>query len=161
MLVDLVTHPEAKDRYTWFEQCVALQQDHRLVDSPLPHASMASMYLEPSSGFACCAVDNKSQVVGFVLGMVCLTCLDMHDVYVAPLFRRQGVGRSLLRFSQSIALQRKLDTWQLEVRCSNVAAISLYQSYGMQRVGLRPRYYASPVEDAYLFAGALPSKRSK
>ncbi|MFC2620031.1 MAG: ribosomal-protein-alanine N-acetyltransferase, partial [Pauljensenia sp.] len=36
----------------------------------------------------------------------------------------------------------------LDVRPSNAAAISLYESRGFVEIGRRPRYFRNPVEDA-------------
>jgi [ribosomal protein S18]-alanine N-acetyltransferase len=43
----------------------------------------------------------------------------------------------------------------LEVRASNVAAMGLYQALGWRQTGLRPDYYANPVEDAVLMSLGL------
>ena len=44
----------------------------------------------------------------------------------------------------------------LEVRESNVAAQSLYQSAGFQQVSRRRRYYEEPVEDALVMRCNFP-----
>jgi len=38
----------------------------------------------------------------------------------------------------------------LECRVSNEPALALYEKYGFERVGLRPRYYSDNHEDAYV-----------
>ena len=38
----------------------------------------------------------------------------------------------------------------LEVRASNRAALGFYRSFGFGQTGLRPGYYADPVEDAVI-----------
>ena len=38
----------------------------------------------------------------------------------------------------------------LEVRVSNIAAIALYEKHGFLKVGVRPRFYRTPTEDAYI-----------
>jgi len=43
----------------------------------------------------------------------------------------------------------------LEVRVSNLAARRLYEAAGFRVVGVRPRYYRRPVEDALVLRRAL------
>ena len=43
----------------------------------------------------------------------------------------------------------------LEVRASNSAAMTLYNEFGFQIVGRRPRYYADNKEDAVLMTHLL------
>lgn len=41
-----------------------------------------------------------------------------------------------------------IDAFTLEVRKSNLPAIRLYESFGFESAGVRPRFYEKPVEDA-------------
>lgn len=66
-----------------------------------------------------------------------------------PPFERQGLMKALLRdIGQSISKDGQL--W-LEVHEKNEAAIRLYESIGMKRVGKRPRYYRDGAT-AYLYS---------
>ncbi len=40
----------------------------------------------------------------------------------------------------------------LECRVSNAPALALYDKYGFEKVGLRPRYYSDNHEDAYVLS---------
>jgi ribosomal-protein-alanine N-acetyltransferase len=42
----------------------------------------------------------------------------------------------------------------LECRVSNEAALRLYEKYGFDQVGLRPRYYSDNHEDAYVLTAS-------
>jgi ribosomal-protein-alanine N-acetyltransferase len=54
------------------------------------------------------------------------------------------------------ALGRKLERATLEVRVSNVAAISLYEKYGFKKAGCRKGYYQDNGEDGLiLWRGGL------
>ncbi|MDD4714988.1 MAG: ribosomal protein S18-alanine N-acetyltransferase [Oscillospiraceae bacterium] len=72
------------------------------------------------------------------------------NVAVHPAARRKGVGSALLRALLAFCGEKGLSFLSLEVRESNGAARSLYQSFGFQAVGLRKNYYARPREDALL-----------
>ncbi len=75
---------------------------------------------------------------------------DMHIVTIAvrDSHRRQGIGEMLLIAALDLARERTQPLVTLEVRVSNDAAIRLYDKYGFEQVGLRPRYYSDNHEDA-------------
>jgi ribosomal protein S18 acetylase RimI-like enzyme len=60
--------------------------------------------------------------------------------------RRRGIGRALVE--AELAAASKGTTWFLEVRESNIAAISLYRAVGFTPAGRRPDYYHDPAEAA-------------
>ena len=92
------------------------------------------------------ALDGE-QVVGYVGSQTVLQEADMMNIAVADSRRRQGIARKLVE-----ELIRQLDAYQLtlEVRQSNAAAISLYESLGFSQVGLRKNYYQKPKENALI-----------
>jgi ribosomal-protein-alanine N-acetyltransferase len=73
--------------------------------------------------------------------------LHVLDVATHPAHRREGVGRTLVRDILALAKDRRARHLYLEVRRSNVAAITLYRSAGFAAVGVRRRYYSDD-EDA-------------
>lgn len=75
---------------------------------------------------------------------------SLTDIAVLPTFRRKGISKLLMSELVAKAQIKKLQFVTLEVRQSNTPAISLYESYGFERVGKRPSYYRNPVEDAIL-----------
>jgi ribosomal-protein-alanine N-acetyltransferase len=64
--------------------------------------------------------------------------------------RRQGVGELLLISAIELAQAKGTEAVTLECRVSNAPALALYQKYGFEKVGLRPRYYSDDREDAYV-----------
>ena len=73
------------------------------------------------------------------------------NIATLPEYRRQGVAKALIRR----ALQNEMEFLTLEVRENNAAAISLYESLGFERVGVRPRFYRSPDENAVLMTCSI------
>jgi len=63
------------------------------------------------------------------------------NICISPEFSRKGLGRVLLQYLISKAVERKANVFFLEVRASNKSAINLYFSEGFNEVGLRPNYY--------------------
>lgn len=72
------------------------------------------------------------------------------NVAVHPDFRRSGYGRQLVGALIDYAKSCGLVALTLEVRVSNAAAISLYQSFGFRVEGRRKRYYSDNNEDALI-----------
>lgn len=75
---------------------------------------------------------------------------DITNVAVLPECRRKGVATALVGELVKEAKKRSLALLTLEVRCSNTAAIALYESFGFKIIGKRKRYYTNPTEDAHI-----------
>ncbi len=72
------------------------------------------------------------------------------NVAVHPSHRRQGIARALVK--TAVERGASLSRLTLEVRASNIGAISLYESLGFVKDGIRPRFYAHPTEDACIYS---------
>ena len=90
------------------------------------------------------------QVVGYVGSQTVLGEADIMNVAVSPAYRRCGLGRDLLNGLQDALKARNVHSLTLEVRPSNLPAISLYESLGYVQIGRRPNYYLKPKEDALI-----------
>ncbi|WP_230398862.1 ribosomal protein S18-alanine N-acetyltransferase [Novisyntrophococcus fermenticellae] len=83
---------------------------------------------------------------------------DITNICVAQDFRRKGVARKLLEQLSSKLVQQGIREIHLEVRESNLPALTLYRKLGFNQDGLRPRYYESPTENAVLMTCRLPAQ---
>lgn len=96
------------------------------------------------------AAEPESSVIG--LGGFWLLSDEVHinTIAVHPTWRGLGLGEWLLitLLEEGQALSAAVAT--LEVRPSNHAALRLYQKYGFEQVGRRPRYYSDNDEDALI-----------
>lgn len=95
-----------------------------------------------------------------LIGIGCLWSIleEAHITILAihPDYQGQGFGQALLYALLKSAYQRKLEWATLEVRSSNLTAISLYQKFGFQEAGRRRGYYQESGEDALiLWRGGL------
>lgn len=72
------------------------------------------------------------------------------NLAVFPQYRRKGVAGALLRAVFQLAKQQGLSFVSLEVRRSNLAAISLYEKFGFKTEGERKDFYENPREDALI-----------
>ena len=90
-----------------------------------------------------CLVAASPQVVGFLVTRQ--TAPDEREILnlaVDPGEHRKGVGRALLQAE----MRRGKYHWFLEVRESNLKAVTLYQSAGFRVAGRREAYYRDPPE---------------
>jgi len=109
----------------------------------------------------CLRADYPAQVLqreGVIIGygMLSIAADEAHvlNVCAAPEEQGQGHGRRLLRALLQLARGRRVQHVFLEVRPSNVVAITLYHAEGFNEIGRRPRYYPAKHgrEDALVMA---------
>ena len=120
---------------------------------PWSENSIASEVNNPLSYWLVAEVDGA--IAGYVGSQSVLDAADMMNLAVSPEYRRKGIAAALicelchyLEMNQVIALL-------LEVRVSNLPAIRLYEKFGFQQVGRRPKYYHNPREDALILRREL------
>lgn len=93
-------------------------------------------------------VPSNPRVAGYMGFWKAVDEAHITNIAVRPEFRRQGLGRLLVREVLKLAALQGCVRATLEVRPSNTAALSLYESLGFSGVALRPRYYVDNGEDA-------------
>jgi ribosomal-protein-alanine N-acetyltransferase len=104
--------------------------------------------LESINTIAFVAVDNE-QVIGYTLGSCIANELHITNIAVDAGYQRRGVGLSLLKKLEGVAVERECNFAYLEVRTSNTAAINMYKKYGYGILYTRKRYYIDG-DDAYV-----------
>lgn len=72
------------------------------------------------------------------------------NIAVFPQHRGRGAGRAVTAALIEKAKENGGVFITLEVRASNVPAITLYTSLGFENVGVRKRFYTNPEEDAVI-----------
>jgi ribosomal-protein-alanine N-acetyltransferase len=86
--------------------------------------------------------------VAFLLAWSVADELHLLELASHPERRRRGFARSLLHALLSYARAEHKRLVLLEVRRSNLAATSLYESFGFETTGVRRGYYSDTGEDA-------------
>ena len=82
--------------------------------------------------------DAEGEIVGFLIGMVrertSVFIRSRHgyitDIYVDPEFRRQGVGRKLVKAAEEWFTSQGLDHVRLQVSAANEAGLAFWRSVG-------------------------------
>src|SRR5262249_42094062 len=90
--------------------------------------------------------------IGVFSGEVVVDELQIDNLAVTERWRRQGIGRTLLKFALSRASGIGARAAILEVRSANAPARAFYEKEGFMPVGLRRGYYANPPDDALLLS---------
>lgn len=102
------------------------------------------------------AIYAALRVDGVLCGFSCMMSVgeeaEILNIAVSPAYRRHGIGLALMDAMLHDAEDKHVAQVFLEVRSQNVPAISLYESKGFMKIGLRKRYYTRPVDDAILMA---------
>lgn len=91
-------------------------------------------------------------LVGYVIFYYVLDEGEIARIAIDPAYRRKGAAARLLLAVEDFSEEKGIGRLMLEVRKSNVAAISLYREYGFSEDGIRKNYYKNPVEDAVLMS---------
>lgn len=102
-------------------------------------------------------VDGKA--AGYVIYWLLPREIDIHNLAVAPAYRRRGIARALLHAVIGDAKRENASRVTLEVRKSNEAAQRLYHSLGFMAHGVRKGYYSDDGEDALVMALELAPRR--
>lgn len=91
-------------------------------------------------------------LIGYVIFYYVLDEGEIARIAVDPAYRRKGAAARLLHAVEDFCEEKGIDRLMLEVRKSNVPAISFYREYGFAEDGIRKNYYKDPVEDAVLMS---------
>ncbi len=96
------------------------------------------------------AKNEFNKVVGYIGMWVVFDEGHITNLAAHPLYRRQGVGRTLLNELVAVARRNGVQYLTLEVRRSNLSAQDLYQKIGFVHMGVRRKYYLDNREDALI-----------
>ncbi len=121
--------------------------------SPWSELSFRSELRNPMT--ECIVADASGEIIGYLCVSMVLDEAHLLTFGVSPLWRRRGVGRSMMVYILDMLRGSGIRNLFLEVRPSNQPAIRLYESLGFSRIGLRRGYYSFPREDAIVMMKGL------
>lgn len=120
---------------------------------PWSENSVASELDNPLSLWLVAEADGK--VVGYIGSQSAAGESDIMNLAVLPEGRRFGVAMALISALEDSLKKAGNTALMLEVRDSNEPAITLYEKMGFVCVGVRPKYYFHPREDARIMRKEL------
>jgi ribosomal-protein-alanine N-acetyltransferase len=109
------------------------------------------------AGYHSWVLTLDARIIGYGVMSVFVGEAQILNLCIDPEMQDQGLGRRLLQRLLNEARTHNADTAFLEVRASNVAAITLYVSSGFNQIGTRRDYYpaAGGREDALILGISL------
>lgn len=116
------------------------------------HWSKDSFYGELSNDLAhyYSAFDLDDNLIGYAGCWQILDEAHITTIAIKPEFKRKKIGEALLKRILEDCYKNEIKYITLEVRVSNVPAISLYEKYGFKSLGSRKGYYQNNNEDALI-----------
>ncbi len=105
--------------------------------------------LEYDTSYFFVALEDE-KVIGYVGVSVISDSCFINNIAVYPEYRRQGVGKALMKIAILTADAMGTGFISLEVRESNYAAQNLYRKLGFEVMGLRKDFYRHPKEHALI-----------
>lgn len=120
---------------------------------PWSEKSIASELENPLSQWL--VWEEEGEVLGYIGSQSVPPEADVMNLAVAPAGRRRKIATALLTALTSLLHKKGIEALFLEVRASNHAACALYQQFDFIQVGVRPRYYVNPIEDALILRKEL------
>ncbi len=106
-------------------------------------------------GFITLKAISNGEIIGGLIGRFSLDEGEIYDIFISKKFQRKGVGGKLYGEFEYILLKNGVRKVFLEVRESNLKAISFYKKLGFVEGGRRKNYYKNPSEDALIFFKSL------
>jgi [ribosomal protein S18]-alanine N-acetyltransferase len=125
--------------------------ENRLYDFPWTRGNFLDSI---DSGYECRVVEDGSMAIaGYAVCMWITDEVHLLNLSVSVDRQGRGFGRAILRWLCDCVQLARGSGMLLEVRPSNRVALSLYESEGFVRIGVRKRYYPAPQglrEDAWV-----------
>jgi ribosomal-protein-alanine acetyltransferase len=101
---------------------------------------------------------RSHSLAGYIVARMGADELHINNVAVREIYRRRGIGRSLLDCILQEGKRSGVGCAFLELRAGNHAALTLYEKCGFRVTARRERYYSEPVEDALVMAIQLSQR---
>ena len=91
---------------------------------------------------------QDDNILGYLEYSIIYDRMEIDNIFVKEEYRHQGIASKMMNYIIEIYKNNNLNNITLEVRVSNIKAISLYKKYGFKEVSIRKYYYGN--EDGIL-----------
>ena len=98
---------------------------------------------------------EENEVIGYIGMSIVIDEGYIFNVAVREKYRNKGVATALINELVTYGKKNNFSFITLEVRESNLPAISLYSKFGFIKAGERKDYYSNPKENAILLTKYL------
>jgi ribosomal-protein-alanine N-acetyltransferase len=132
---------------TDLDDVMAIEQ--RVFSEPWTKEMFYSEFFDNRLSFSFVAKEGE-EVLGYLFAWEVSGEFHLMNIAVDPQWQRQGIGEALMQKMCDTGKARSIGQILLEVRVSNLSAISLYKKLKFSKVGRRKNYYHSPKEDGLI-----------
>ncbi len=134
---------QAFDRFDYAPMTKAdLDEVFAVEKSVYPHPWSHGNFVDSiDAGYHAWVLREHGELAGYFLLMAAVDEVHLLNVSVAESRQRQGLGLYLLDRVAACARGLGADSILLEVRPSNLRALTVYQRYGFAEIGRRKAYY--------------------
>lgn len=128
------------------------EQAAEIAAGSMPQPWSAQAFREEIKNDAALLLVSEDERTGILQGYISLQLTpddaELTGIAVRVQLRRGGIAAALLAQARELLRAAGCTRIVLEVRTSNVPAISFYQKHGFTVIGIRGNFYDSPREDA-------------
>ena len=142
MTVRRATIEDAKEIFAIEMECFSIPWSLDSIETELVNEDKKLYYV----------VEDVNGVVGYAGAWLVYDEGQITNIAIRPSARRQGFGAKLTSALIEECFKRGMHEIFLEVRISNLSALSLYRQLGFTVKGMRKNYYSEPKEDAYIMS---------
>lgn len=93
----------------------------------------------------------NEQIIGYIAAEFMVDHFDLLSIAVLEEYRNKNVATLLLKELFKTCNELQIKEIFLEVRHSNIPAISFYEKAGFKNIGTRKNYYSDTNEDAHIY----------
>ncbi len=87
--------------------------------------------------------EDKNEIIGYISISFDGEQGEILNFAVNKRYQHNGIGTKILAYAMNILHSKGAKSFILEVRESNIGAISLYEKFGFKRISLRKNYYSN------------------
>ena len=120
---------------------------------PWSELSLSQELENDNAHFFVCTENGKA--IGYIGCIFVCGEGSITNIAVSKSARRRGIATRLIKKLIEFSKDENSDALFLEVRISNIPAISLYKKFGFSVCSKRPRFYRNPTEDGYIMKLSL------
>ena len=142
MTVRRATIEDAKEIFAIEMECFSVPWSLDSIETELVNEDKKLYYV----------VEDANGVIGYAGAWLVYDEGQITNIAIRPSARRQGLGAKLTSALIEECFKRGMHEIFLEVRISNLSALSLYRQLGFTVKGMRKNYYSEPKEDAYIMS---------
>lgn len=95
-----------------------------------------------------------SRIVAYAVFWQVVDESHLTNITVSEEYRRNGLGKKMLKYIIDFAKYLKTKKMVLEVRENNMPAVTFYRKFGFRKIGSRKKYYSS-ADDAIIMEKIL------